>query len=81
MARPPSPTGPKTAAQRKAEQRQRDKLAAWSDAPLTEATATALLAALGVCVQEPSRYPERASKLLAELARRAGLKVTVRPLA
>lgn len=75
MARPPSKTGPKSAAERKAEQRQRDRLAAWSDAPLSEATNEALLSALGACLT--AVYPERAGRLLAEVARRAGVNVTV----
>ena len=77
MARLPSPTGPKTSAQRKAAQRQRDQLAAWSDAPLSEATAAALLRAMGACLT--GRYPERAGRLLGELGHRAGVIVTVTP--
>lgn len=75
MARPPSKAGPKSAAQRKAEQRQRDRLAAWSDSPLTDLTHEALLAALGACMV--GSYPTRARLLLAEVARRAGVNVTV----
>lgn len=75
MARPPSKTGPKSAAERKAAQRQRDRLAAWSDAPLSEATNEALLSALGACMV--GSYPTRARLLLAEVARRAGVNVTV----
>lgn len=75
MARPASKAAPKTAAERKADQRQRDRLAAWSDAPLSDATNEALLAALGACMG--TAYPERAERLLAEVARRAGVNVTV----
>jgi hypothetical protein len=75
MARPVSPTGPKTPAERKAAQRERDRPAAWSDAPLSDATDGALLAALGACLS--GTYPERAGRLLTEAARRAGVSVTV----
>ncbi len=75
MARPPSPTSPKTPAQRKADQRQRDRLAAWGDTPLAEVTGAALLDALGACLT--GRYPERAGRLLLELGRRARVSVTV----
>ena len=75
MARPLGATGPKSAAERKAAQRQRDRLAVWSDAPLSDATNEALLSALGACLT--TAYPERAGRLLAEVARRAGVNVTV----
>jgi len=75
MARPPSPHGPKTASQRKADQRERDRLAAWGDAPLAGATAAALLDALGACLT--GAYPERTGRLLVELGRRAKVIVTV----
>jgi len=75
MARPASPNGPKTPAERKAEQRARDRVAAWSDSPLTDLTHEALLAALGACMV--GSYPTRARLLLAEAARRAGVAVTV----
>ena len=77
MARPPSPQGPKTTAQRKADQRERDRLAAWGDAPLADATTAALLDALGACLT--GKYPERSGRLLVELGRRAGVIVTVTP--
>ena len=77
MARPPSPNGPKTVAQRKADQRERDRLAAWGDKPLTEVTAAALLDALAACLT--GKYPERTGRLLVELGRRAGVCVTVTP--
>ena len=77
MAGLSSPTGPKTSAQRKAAQRQRDRLAAWGDAPLSEVTGAALLEALGTCLT--GKYPERSSHLLAELFRRLGVNVTVTP--
>jgi len=75
MARPPTPNGPKSAAQRKADQRERDRLAAWGDAPLADATAAALLDALAACLN--GKYLERTGRLLAELGRRAGVSVTV----
>jgi hypothetical protein len=50
-------------------------VSAWSDAPLTDATNAALLAALGACFG--GRYPERAGRLVVEVARRAGINVTV----
>ena len=77
MARQPSPTGPKTPAQRKAAQRQRDRLAAWGDTPLAEVTGAALLEALGTCLT--GKYPERSIRLLTELFRRLGVNVTVTP--
>lgn len=77
MARPPSPTGPRTPAQRKYDQRERDRLAAWGDAPLAEATAAALLDALAACLT--GKYPERTGRLLVELGHRAGVIVTVTP--
>ena len=58
-------------------QRQRDRLAAWGDAPLSEVTGAALLEALGTCLT--GKYPERSSHLLAELFRRLGVNVTVTP--
>ena len=75
MARLPSSNGPKTAAQRKTDQRERDRLAAWGDTPLAEVTGAALLEALGTCLT--GKYPERSSHLLAELFRRLGVNVTV----
>jgi len=75
MARPPSPNGPKTVAQRKADQRNRDRQAAWGDTPLAEVTAAALLDALGACLS--GKYPERSGRMLVELGRRAGVIVTV----
>jgi len=75
MARPLGATGPKSAAERKAAQRQRDRVAAWSDGPLTDLTHEALLSALGACLT--ATYPARAARLLAEVARRAGVAVTV----
>ena len=77
MARPTGTTGPKTPAQRKADQRGRDRLAAWGDTPLAEVTGAALLAALGTCLT--GKYPERSSHLLTELFRRLGVIVTVTP--
>ena len=74
MARLPSSNGPKTAAQRKTDQRERDRLAAWGDAPLGDATATALLNVLAACLT--GRYPERAGRLLVELGHRARVNVT-----
>lgn len=77
MPRPAkTPGAPQTPAQRKAEQRQRDRLKAWSDEPLTESTNEGLLSALGACLG--GDYPERAGKLLNEVARRAGVTVTLR---
>jgi hypothetical protein len=77
MARPPSTTSPKTPAQRKADQRQRDRLAAWGDTPLADATTAALLDALCAC--PTGKCPERSARLLAELFRRLGVIVTVTP--
>lgn len=74
--RPPKPGGAQTAAQRKAAQRQRDRINAWSDAPLlAEATVQALQAAAGHCIKKG--YTDRLALVLRELGRRGGLAVSI----